>query len=129
MKFLLDTHALLWWAMDDSRLPGTARSVIASDDNGIFVSAVSGWEIATQVRSGTLTLPEKPDQFMFQVLKRNAFIVLPLTLAHALDEYYLPPLHSDPFDRLLIAQAKSEVMTLITHDTLITQYSVHTFWH
>ena len=93
------------------------------------MSAVSGWEIATQVRSGLLTLPEKPDQFMFQTLKRDSFIVLPITLAHVLNEYHLPPLHSDPFDRLLIAQAKSEAITLITHDTLITQYRVRTFWY
>lgn len=128
MRLLLDTHVFLWWMAGDAKLSRTARTAIANAENEIFVSAVSGWEIATKVRLGVLTLPEPPDLFMLNALRGNAFGVLPITLAHTLHEFRLPPHHPDPFDRLLVAQAKVEEVALITDDTLVTRYNARTLW-
>ena len=128
MEFLLDTHVFLWWMADDAKLSWTARTAIANAENKVFVSAVSGWEIATKVRLGTLTLPETHDLFMLNALRGNTFGVLPITLAHTLREFRLPPHHPDPFDRLLVAQAKVEEVALVTDDASVTQYNVRTLW-
>ena len=128
MRLLLDTHTFLWWTANDPRLSENAKEAIASAANEVFVSAVNGWEIAIKSRLGKLPLPEAPDLFMAHMVQRHAFVVLSITLAHAVHEYYLPPHHSDPFDRLLIAQAGLEKLTLVTNDALIKLYGVNTLW-
>lgn len=127
-QYLLDTHIFLRWTAGASKLSEASKAAIANSENVIYISAVSGWEIATKVRAGTLRLPETPSLFIARMLRQHAFSVLPVTLAHALNEYHLPPLHSDPFDRLLISQTSLEAFTLITDDTLITQYKGRTLW-
>jgi len=131
VRLLLDTHTLLWWTADDPQLSGPARAAIAQADNDIFVSAVSavsGWEIAIKARLGKLPLPEVPDLFMARMVQRHAFQLLPITLTHVVHEYHLPTLHSDPFDRLLVAQAKLEEIILVTNDGLIKEYDVNALW-
>ena len=128
MRLLLDTHTFLWWTADDPKLSSGAEAAIASATNEVLVSAVNGWEIAIKARLGKLPLPEAPDLFVARMVQRHAFGVLPVSLTHALHEYHLPTHHSDPFDRLLIAQAQLEKLTLVTNDALVAQYNVSTLW-
>jgi len=128
MRALLDTHAFLWWIADDARLSRTARDVIASPDNEIIFSAASAWEIAIKARSGRLTLQVDADAFISDQLASNAFEVLPVMLRHALRVYSLPDHHRDPFDRLLVAQAQIENVPMLTADTELARYAIHTVW-
>ncbi|MEX2535888.1 MAG: type II toxin-antitoxin system VapC family toxin [Trueperaceae bacterium] len=128
MKLLLDTHTFLWWCADSQRLSETARRAISAKSNDVLVSAVNGWEIAIKARLGRLRLSEKPSTFMARMLALHAFKVLPVTMAHAVAEYDLPEHHHDPFDRLLIAQAKSEGALLATNDEIVKRYEVMTLW-
>jgi PIN domain nuclease of toxin-antitoxin system len=128
MRLLLDTHAFLWWCANDPQLSTAASSAIADAANEVFVSAVNGWEIAIKARLGKLPLPDKPASFMTDMLKRHAFAVLPITMSHAVAEHDLPAHHSDPFDRLLISQAKLEGLTLVTNDPQLQKYGLNTLW-
>ena len=128
MRLLLDTHTFLWWAANDSRLSENARLAIGNAANEVLVSAVNGWEIAIKSRLGKLPLPQSPDLFMARMVQQHAFNVLPITLTHAVQEHHLPSHHSDPFDRLLVAQAQLEKLTLVTNDTLIEKYEIKTLW-
>ena len=128
MRLLLDTHVFLWWCADDPQLSPEAVRVVSKAENDAFVSAVNGWEIAIKARLGKIRLPNKPAIFMRDMLKRHAFGVLPITLRHAVAEHDLPTHHSDPFDRLLISQARLEGLTLVSNDTQIQKYDVSTLW-
>ena len=128
MKLLLDTHTFLWWCANDPQLSRDAVQAISDAENDVFISAVNGWEISIKARLGKLPLPEAPLTFMQRMLERHAFGVLQITLSHTLAEFDLPAHHSDPFDRLLIAQAQKEGMTLVTNDRLIHIYTVKTLW-
>ena len=128
MRVLLDTHAFLWWIADDTHLSGRARAIIADSSNEVFFSAVSGWEIAETARRARLELPRDPESFVSEQVVANGFKVLPLELAHALRVYSLPALHKDPFDRMLIAQAQIEDLSLVSVDHEIARYSVKVVW-
>lgn len=128
MRLLLDTHVFLWWCADDPRLSLAVIDAVANEDNEVYLSAVSGWEIAIKSRLGRLPLPEPPAVFVPRMIERHALAVLPVGLKHTLADFDLPKLHSDPFDRLLVAQAKAEDMTLVTADGAVTQYGVKTLW-
>ena len=120
MRLLLDTHALLWWLDEPELLQEEARLAIANGRNGVFVSAVSFLEIAIKEALGKLDAP--PD--LAGCLEACRFAELPLTVAHAGALRSLPPVHRDPFDRALIAQAKAEGLTLVTRDATIRRYDV-----
>ncbi|MCC6133219.1 MAG: type II toxin-antitoxin system VapC family toxin [Acidobacteria bacterium] len=128
MRLLLDTHVFLWWNMDDPRLSASARAAIASASNEVFLSAASAWEIAIKWQKGRLTLPEPPDAYVASRLQSNAILPLAVELQHAAAVAALPPLHSDPFDRLLVSQARMEDLTLVTGDPEIARYGVTTLW-
>jgi PIN domain nuclease of toxin-antitoxin system len=128
MRALLDTHAFLWWNLDDPQLSQTAREFISSGRNDVFVSATSAWEIAIKAAKGRLLLPETPDRYVAGRIRQHRFSALPIELSHALQVYGLPPLHSDPFDRLLVAQSQLESMPIITADTDIPRYEVDVIW-
>ena len=126
MKLLLDTHLLLWAASGAKQLPSIARTLIETPENELFFSAASLWEIAIKQELGR-------DDFQVnsRVLRRelvdNGYIDLPITSEHSLAIDTLPYLHKDPFDRMLIAQAQVEGVTLLTSDALVAQYpgSIH----
>ncbi|MBI4892004.1 MAG: type II toxin-antitoxin system VapC family toxin [Acidobacteria bacterium] len=118
MKFLLDTHLLLWWLADSPQLSAAARDAIADQNNTVFVSAVSLWEVWLKVSLGKLRLPPEFDE----VLAAQPFEALPLTAAHARELGSLPWLHRDPFDRMLVAQAISARLTLLTADSAVGGY-------
>jgi PIN domain nuclease of toxin-antitoxin system len=120
VNVLIDTHILLWWLADDRALPQGARSVIADPTNTVVVSAATVWEIAIMQAAGRL---DAPDDLM-PTLANNEFDTLPMTASHAFDAARLPPHHADPFDRMLIAQAAAEGLTLVTADRRFTYYDV-----
>jgi PIN domain nuclease of toxin-antitoxin system len=120
MKLLLDTHAFLWWDSNDARLPDTLRSAIALPQNEVFVSAVTVWEIAIKRSLGKLTF----EQRVVKAIEDHGFIALPITVAEAEWAGSLPPIHRDPFDRLLVAQAQLGGLVLVTVDEQILRYQV-----
>lgn len=123
MKILLDTHVIFWWQRDDRRLNKAARRAIADADLVLF-SAVSAWEATIKMALGRLRLHEP-----FAVLMAaDGFTELPLTTAHAEALAALPPHHGDPFDRALIAQARVEGATIITHDRVFAPYGGAVIW-
>ena len=128
MKILLDTHVLLWWITDDSRLSTKARRIISDAGNDLFFSAASGWEIAIKAGLGRISLPEAPDRFIPEQLTRNSVADLPVNLTHALHVFSLPMIHRDPFDRLLVAQAQVEKMKILTSDPEIKKYNAEVIW-
>jgi len=128
MRLLLDTHAFLWWITDDSRLSDRARRSIAAKTHTVFLSAASGWEILLKAGLGRLTFLQDPERFIPEQVAVNGFEVLPVHLHHVLRIHSLPRLHRDPFDRVLVAQALSEQMALISGDPQIAQYPVDAVW-
>ena len=128
MNVLLDSHALLWWLDDDKRLSRRARQLIADEDNSVFVSAGSVWEIAIKVALGKLEDRDGAVPRLPLILVERGMIALPITPAHAIEAASLPPLHRDPFDRMLIAQGRRERLAIVTNDPLFKQYDVKTVW-
>jgi PIN domain nuclease of toxin-antitoxin system len=123
MKLLLDTHAAIWWQRQDRRLGREARRAIATADV-VWVSASAGIEVAIKVAQGRLRLDE-PFHVMVAV---DDFTELPLTLKHAEALERLPLHHRDPFDRILIAQARVEGATIVTHDRALAAYGTPIIW-
>lgn len=119
MRLLLDTHVVLWWRLDSRRLIRSVRQRIATAEI-VWVSAASGWETAIKQGLGKLQLV---DSFQWMV-EDSDFEELPVTLRHAEQVRALPPHHADPFDRMLIAQARVEGASLVTHDPQFERYDV-----
>jgi PIN domain nuclease of toxin-antitoxin system len=116
---LLDTHALLWWLADDELAP-QARDKIADPGNSVAVSAASAWEISIKKALGKLSAPDD----IVEQIRANDFSSLPIDMNHALAAGHLPRHHEDPFDRMLIAQAQIERLTIVTRDKRFTDYDV-----
>ena len=121
MKLLLDTHLLLWAAGPCERLPEVARAMIESPDNELFFSAASLWEIAIKNGLGRDDF-QVDTRSLRRALLDNGYHELPITSAHAVAIDVLPSLHKDPFDRLLLAQAMVEGITLLSADAVVAQY-------
>jgi PIN domain nuclease of toxin-antitoxin system len=128
MRILLDTHAFLWWIGGDRRLSARARKLIADGRNELLLSAASGWEIALKVGLGRIDLPAPLDRFLGEQLRLNGIETLPIQMSHALGAQGLPSLHRDPFDRMLVVQARMEKLGILTRDSQIAQYDVETLW-
>lgn len=128
MRFLLDTHALLWSFNGDPALSSRARRVIEDGSNEIMVSAASAWEIATKVRLGKLPTGEELISNLEQFLTQLGFDGLPVSLAHAARAGMLRGEHRDPFDRMLISQAQSENLPIISNDRIFDAYHVQRIW-
>lgn len=124
MTLLLDTNVLIWWLTEDRRLSSGSLGYIQQMENAVFVSVVSIWEIAIKASIGKLQLGDSPEQLILQALRENRFDVLPIRSEHAFGVASLPFHHSDPFDRLLISQAKFENLTLMTSDSKLGLYDV-----
>ena len=124
MNLLIDTHVLLWWATSSKRLGRQASDLLSEPHNTVWVSAASIWEISIKI-----SLKRLDSRLTSQVpenLESNGFRPLPITIAHALAVRDLPHHHGDPFDRILIAQAQCEDLTLLTADAAIQAYDVRT---
>jgi PIN domain nuclease of toxin-antitoxin system len=123
LTLLLDTHAVLWWRINSPRVKRAVREAIATSEL-VWVSAASGWEVAIKQALGKLEL----HQSFSSLVAASEFVELPITLAHAEEIATLPPHHTDPFDRMLIAQARVERATIVTHDRQFGLYDVPTIW-
>ncbi len=121
MKFLLDTHIILWAAGQPDKLSETARNMIGDNSNTLFFSAASIWEIVIKKGLGRNDFKVAPDRLR-RMLVLNDYVELPVTAEHALKVETLLKLHKDPFDRILIAQARSEGMILLTVDNIVVKY-------
>ena len=120
MRFLLDTHALLWWLEGGAELSDEARAAIESPETTVYVSAASAWEISIKRAKGRLDSPSDVADAIFA----NDFEELPIEVEHAQSVGSLPTHHADPFDRILIAQAQLEGLTIVTRDKMFEAYGV-----
>ena len=128
MRLLLDTHAFLWWLIDSPRLSESARRDIAIETNEVLVSAATAWEIATKHRLGRLPGVELVALDIAGTIASQNFKQLPITVADAARAGALPGHHRDPFDRMLIAQALSSNLVLVSNEPLFDQYGVRRLW-
>ena len=128
MKLLVDTHALIWWWMDGTRLPEKARAAISDGETSVWVSVASVWEIAIKHGLGKLELHPKILAGLRSGDALKTFDELPITRRHVVEAGALPHYHGDPFDRLLIAQAKLEGLTLVSNEKLFDRYGVPRQW-
>jgi len=125
MNLLLDTNALIWWMLDDKKLGKRARQAIVRPGAGLFISSASVWEISIKSGIGKLKLKEPPEKCVPRLFELG-FLPLPIDFQHALTAGNLPLLHNDPFDRMLVAQAQCEDLTLVTADPAIMAYDIRT---
>ncbi len=128
MRLLLDTHAFLWWIINDDRLSQAARRAIADDDNDVLVSAVSTWEITTKHRTGKLPAAEPLAENIVRAIGLEGFGELPITVDEAARAGALPGPLRDPFDRMLIAQALARNLVLLSNESLFDRYDVRRLW-
>jgi PIN domain nuclease of toxin-antitoxin system len=124
MKYLLDTGVLLWAAYAPEKLNRQARTVLSSAASELFLSSASSWEISIKFRLGRLPLPKRPSEFIPEVIQAFALRALDITHFHSVAAGALPMHHRDPFDRMLIVQARLEAMKLLTADTIFKAYGV-----
>jgi PIN domain nuclease of toxin-antitoxin system len=127
-RLLLDTHAFLWWVNDDPKLAPKAKRAIASAHNECYLSAASCWEMAIKASLGKLRLSKSVELFIIEQLAANGFTLLPIELRHAAQVERLPFHHRDPFDRLLIAQAITEKLTIVSADIHFSKYQMELLW-
>ena len=128
MRLLLDTHTLLWYTLSDPRLSGTAKTLILDASNEILISPASYWEIAIKIRIGKLVLNQPYDDFIDVCLNQYGFVILPVEPKHTAVLTTLPLHHRDPFDRLIIAQAMVEDISVIGTDDDFDAYPVRRLW-
>ena len=128
MRLLLDAHALLWWMLDLKDLSGKARKAIGDFNNDVFVSAATTWEIATKFRIGRLPEAGPLVHSFRDNLRTLGFLELSISVEHAQRAGLLPGGHKDPFDRMLIAQAQTEGLLLVSKKELFDSYHVHRLW-
>lgn len=124
MNLLLDTQALLWWRHGHRKLGRRAHRTIEAEANVVWVSSATVWEIAIKSRGGKLRLRDPLAAWMPEALEQRGFKPLNVTITHAIAVASLPAHHTDPFDRLLIAQAQLEDLTIVTSDSAFEDYDV-----
>jgi PIN domain nuclease of toxin-antitoxin system len=128
VRILFDTQPFIWWLADDDRLPGSVRSLIGDQGTRVVLSVVSIWECVIKAGAGRLNLGGPPEEVIPRVLRESTFQLLAMEVRHALRVASLPRLHSDPFDRILVAQALEEGLTIATGDRGIAAYPVDRVW-
>jgi PIN domain nuclease of toxin-antitoxin system len=128
VRLVLDTHVLLWWIDGDPRISDRAQALISDADNTVSVSVASVWEIAIKAGLGQLEVPPDLRGYLRRQLARNDFELLPVLFEHAVAVRDLPLHHRDPFDRLLIAQARIERLNLVSRDARMKAYEIDVLW-
>jgi PIN domain nuclease of toxin-antitoxin system len=128
VRLLLDTHAFLWFVLNDPQLSAPARAAISDPANDVLVSPATYWEIAIKVRTGKYTLAAPYQDFIQHSLDANDFEILPIEVRHTAVVAAMPFHHRDPFDRLLIAQALAEDVALVSNEALFDAYGVRRLW-
>ena len=128
VNLLLDTHTLLWWLSDDPRLSEAARSRITDPEATVFVSAASAWEASTKLRLGKLSDSANAVPRLSAIIRERGMTELPIGIDHGVLAGSLPGPHRDPFDRMLIAQARIEGLPVVTSDPVFRAYDVPVIW-
>lgn len=128
MKFLLDTQAFLWFVLNDSVLSKVACDLIIDPLNDILLSPASYWEIAIKISIGKYQIPGNFETWMEHQIQVNEFEILPIKIAHVAAIVTLPFHHKDPFDRLLVAQALTENIPIISADSILENYTITRYW-
>ena len=128
MRLLLDTHTLLWWLAGDQALSDAAREAIADPDNEVFVSTASAWEIATKYRLGRLPGAALIAADIAGAVASQGFTELPISIRDGQAAGGLPAVHKDPFDRVLIAQAVTAGMEIVSNEALFDAYAIPRLW-
>ena len=128
MRALLDTRALIWWALDDPRLSRRAYTAISEQEGTVHVSAATAWEIATKVRLGKLVVDPSVSADLGAYLAEQGFVELAVTVAHGQRAGALPGAHRDPFDRMLIAQAQAENLVIVSNEAMFDAYGITRIW-
>jgi PIN domain nuclease of toxin-antitoxin system len=128
VRILLDTHAFVWWVLDDARLSPVSRELLLDRSNDVLLSAASAYEISVKAARGRLTLPEPAETYVSSRMASEGFTPLPVQISHAVRAGSLPPIHRDPWDRLLVAQSQLDDVPILTADPVIGQYDVETIW-
>ncbi len=121
MKLLLDSHAFLWWLSEDPKLGAKARQAVADPASTVHISAATIWELSIKSALGKLDLDGAD---LVEEIEANDFVELPMTARHSLAAAGLPRHHDDPFDRMLIAQARIEGLTILTRDSVFRDYGI-----
>ncbi len=127
-RLLLDTHTFLWWVNDATELSDFARDAISNENNECFFSVASCWEMAIKSSLGKLELAKPVDRFVLEQITENSFTILNIELRHAAKAEFLPLHHRDPFDRLLIGQALSDKLIIVTADRMFSNYGIQRIW-
>ncbi len=128
MSYLLDTNVFVWLLKEPEKLNQRALGLIEDEGQDVFLSSVTSWEVAIKFAIGRLTLPKKPDELLSEIFAKFSFQPLSITHAHSLSVGELVFHHRDPFDRMLIAQARSENLVLLTADSMFEKYPVEILW-
>jgi PIN domain nuclease of toxin-antitoxin system len=128
MSYLLDTTVFVWLLQEPEKLNRRALDLVEDETQDVFLSAVTSWEVVIKSAIGKLTLPKKPDELFSEIFARFSFQPLSVTHTHILAVGELEFHHRDPFDRMLIAQARSENLVLMTADSMFEKYPVETLW-
>ncbi len=128
MRLLLDTHTLIWWDREPSRLPDRVRDAIQAPGNDLLLSIASVWEMQIKQSKGTLQLDRTVRATVESQQERNGVQVVGLTLPHVWELAELPLYHSDPFDRILLAQARADRLTLVSRDAVMRRYGAEVLW-
>jgi PIN domain nuclease of toxin-antitoxin system len=128
VRLLLDTHALVWWWTDDRRLPAAARAAIAAPENVVLISAASAWELATKHRLGKWAEVAPLVDGFDELLRRSRFAPLPITPGQARRAGAMDWAHRDPFDRMLLAQARDQLVPLVSGDAVFQDCDVSVIW-
>ena len=124
MRILIDTHIFLWAIMGDPRLSGSKAAIFLDESNQLYLSIASIWEMVIKINLGKLAMPLPATGYIMKQMEKNHISPLAIQVAHLAELEGLPPLHRDPFDRILIAQARAENMRILSADLQIQQYDV-----
>ncbi len=127
MKFLLDTHTLIWFSEDDEKLPLKIRNLFNDNTNEFYISIATLWEMAIKINKGTLLINRSFDEII-ELIFLSGFNLLPISHYHTKELLKLPLIHKDPFDRMLITQTKFENMILLSNELLFDFYEIIRMW-
>jgi PIN domain nuclease of toxin-antitoxin system len=128
VHLLLDTHTLIWWLAGDRQLEAPAREAIEDEENTVYVSAASAWEVTTKARLGKLPQAASLAQDFSDHINQQGFLPLAISVEHARRAGNLPARHKDPFDRMLVAQAQAENLVLVSNEAIFDEYGVQRLW-
>lgn len=129
MKLLLDTHVFIWWVSEPNKIPKNVVTYIQDPGNYVFLSTASSWEVQIKIGIGKISFLEPWELIVRREIEQNSLEMLSVLLEHTFALGKLPLIHRDPFDRILMAQALSEELTLVTNDSFIRQYpDIKTLW-